>query len=426
MEAFHEKKKLKVWLIAEGEPLPVEASQRLMRTGMLANYLSTHDMDVIWWSSSFIHGRKDYYCKETQVIPQNENYKLYLLHSKIAYKKNISLRRIVYHQILAKQFRKESEKTEKPDMILCCYPTVQFATEATRYGKKHHIPVVLDVRDLWPDIFTRAFPDRWKPIAEVGVQVLQRKVKRVFAKADAVCAMVPYFVEWGLEKAGRERRALDQTIHIGYDESKEIVEEKDYESWRAMGVSGDTWNICFVSTLSSRSLDLVTCIEAVKKLSKKYPSLRLVICGDGDGKEAYQRAAAGNASVVFAGWCNNRQIKSLLNISKLGLYCLRNWEDFKNTISNKMIAYMAAGLPVLSSLEGYSYQYITDHRIGVKYQEGNIEDCAEKIAFLLTHSELLKEYGEHSRIRYEEDFQSEKINGKFETMIREICLGEKE
>ncbi len=428
MESFDNKNKgnLRAWLISEGEPLPVDGNQRLMRAGMLADYLSAQGMEVVWWSSSFIHGKKQYYCKETKRIRQNENYTLYLLHSKISYRKNVSLKRILYHKMLAVQFRKESRKSERPDIIICAYPTVQFAEEAVRYGKEKGVPVVLDVRDLWPDIFTRAFPDSLKQLAEVGISWLQRKAKRVFADADYICGTVPYFVQWGLDKAGRKKKELDQTIHIGYDESTEIVEKKDYEKWKEYGISQETWNISFISTLSSTSLDLTACIEAVKMLSGKYPQLRLVICGSGDGLETYRQAAGGNPAIVFAGWCDNRQIKSLLNISNLGLYCLRNWKDFRDTLSNKMIAYMAAGLPVLSSLEGYSYQYITKYKIGLKYQEGSPEDCAEKIEFFLSRPDLSAEYGANSRARYEADFTSEKVNGEFKRMIQKICRKEEE
>ena len=44
------KKKLNIWLIKEGEALPVDDKPRLMRTGSLAKYLSEQGHIVTWWS----------------------------------------------------------------------------------------------------------------------------------------------------------------------------------------------------------------------------------------------------------------------------------------------------------------------------------------------------------------------------------------
>ena len=46
----------------------------------------------------------------------------------------------------------------RPDLILCSYPTIELSVEAVRYGRTHGIPVVLDVRDLWPDIVLDLLP----------------------------------------------------------------------------------------------------------------------------------------------------------------------------------------------------------------------------------------------------------------------------
>ena len=41
----------------------------------------------------------------------------------------------------------------KPDIIVVSLPTIEFSYEACRYGEKNNVPVIVDVRDLWPDSF---------------------------------------------------------------------------------------------------------------------------------------------------------------------------------------------------------------------------------------------------------------------------------
>ena len=414
---------MKVWIIKEGEPLPCTSNPRLMRMGLLAKYLAENGHEVTWWSSTFVHGTKEYWANEYTDIEVEKNERLLLLHSKVVYQKNVSLRRIRYHQILAKEFRKHCQDEEKPDVILCSYPTVQFAREANRYGKKHNVPVILDARDLWPDIFTRAFPPSVEWIAKIGILPLEFQAKRAFRKADAIVGIVPAFLEWGLKKAGRKKTSYDRTIYIGYepDEWKDEEEKRlAIAEWQKYGVSSDTWNICFFGTMSNSSLDMETCIKAVMDMSEEYPNIRLVLCGDGDGLERYKRAAGGKRNIVFPGWSGKKQIQSLLEISKAGIYPFHNLMDFKNTFSNKIIGYMAERLPVLSSLSGFSKEYIEHYNIGVIYEENDVGSCRRAIESLYKNEEERVKKAENAYNRFCADFYSDIVNRQFEDLMKDI------
>lgn len=414
---------MKVWILKEGEPLPCDDNPRLMRMGMLAEYLAKKGHQVIWWSTTFVHGSKTYRCQAQRELDVRENEKLILLHSKVSYQKNVSLSRIRYHRILANEFAKNTSFYEKPDIILCSYPTVQFAEEAQKYGKKHNVPVILDVRDLWPDIFTRAFPAKLEWLGKIGILPLLGQAKRVFRRADAITGVVPSDFQWGLKKAGRTQGRFDRPIYIGYksDAWKNGTErEEAMGEWREYGVTEATWNICFFGTMSSSSLDMDTCIEAVKELNGKYPDIRLILCGDGDALERYRKNADGNPAIVFPGWAGKKQIQSMLEISKAGIYPYRNLWDFKNAFSNKIIGYMAAGLPVMTSLEGFSKEYIEEHNIGYAYEEGNVASCMKAIEALYHNEEDRALKGRNSYSRFQEDFDSEVVNGQFEGLMEEM------
>ena len=410
---------MKIWIVAEGEPLPCVENARLMRMGILAEYLDGHGHDVSLWASTFIHGTKKYYCKEYKKIGFGEKGTLHLLHSPISYRKNTSVRRILYHEILGRAFYNRCREQEKPDVILCSYPTEQFARYVNRYAHGNDIPVILDARDLWPDIFTRAFPEKLQRLAKIGLYPLERMAKSAFRKSDVIIGVVPSITSWGLEKAGRNRRKLDQTIYIGYRNSLVSQEEMDKEKirWNSLGVSETTWNLCFVGTLSNNSLDMSTAIKAVLRLEDKYPDIRLVICGDGDGMKEYKRLAGNSTSVVFGGWSNNSQIQRVLSMGNAGLYCYKNLEDFKEAFGNKIIAYMAAGLPVLSSLEGFSKKYINKYKIGELYSEGDVDSCEKQIEYMYLHDDEMMQKGICAKERYEIDFDAEVVNKQFEQLL---------
>lgn len=414
---------MKVWILCEGEPLPVEEGAVLMRMGLLAESLSQNGHDVIWWSSTFIHGSKTYYTNCCKKIWISKHEKLILLHSQVSYKKNISLQRLIYHHNLGIEFRKHCEEEEKPDIILCSYPIVQFCIEAERYAKKHNVPLIVDVRDLWPDIFVRAFPQKMHKFVRVGLFPLDFQANYAMKEADAIIGVVPSMVKWGLRRARRKANRIDQVIYIGSksdlaDNQAEL--KQALEKWNLLGVNKETWNLCFVGTLSSNSLDLSTCIEATKEISKEYPDFRLVICGDGDGIEEYKKLAADCRNIIFAGWCDKYQIQSLFNIGNAGLYPYKNWEDFKNAFGNKIVKYMSGGLPVVSSLTGFSKKYIEKYKFGLVYQENNQDSFRKVIRSLIEDSEKTKSMGINGKKRFNKDFNVVVINSKFEKMMYEM------
>ncbi|MCI8674208.1 MAG: glycosyltransferase family 4 protein [Lachnospiraceae bacterium] len=419
-----DKERINIWLIGEGEPLPVDGRERLMRLGMLAKYLSGQGHKVTWWSSTFIHGEKRYYCKSYKEIRINPKERLVLLHSPVAYKKNISLSRIVYHQKLATAFRKYSKRKTVPDLIFCAWPTSQFAREAVRYGKKNKVPVIIDIRDLWPDIFNRAFPDSLQWLAKIGLKPLQYAAAVTLRQATGITGMVPYATSWGCRYAGRAVGKQDATIYIGNERpglSKE-EQEKNQSWWQDRGVSEETWNICYFGTLSI-SVDLKTVIDAVKILSQRYKDIRLVIGGEGDCKEELVQQAQGSKHIIFAGWLNGQQMNSLMGICRCGTYSYKNSEDFYNTFSNKGIQYLSGKLPILNSLGGFARTMLEENECGLTYKEGDIQDCARQIERLYTDSALCKRMAENAYELFEKKFESNVVNRQFEQYFYQILGG---
>ena len=149
---------MKIWLLQASEPIPiVNKEQRLLRMGIIAEELSKRGHEITWFANTFDHFQKKQLYKKDTTIKVKENYKLELIYA-MGYKRNISLSRILNHKIIAKKFKKQAKKMEKPDLIYASFPTIDYAEEAVKYGKKYNVPVVVDIRDLWPDIFKHNLP----------------------------------------------------------------------------------------------------------------------------------------------------------------------------------------------------------------------------------------------------------------------------
>lgn len=77
------------------------------------------------------------------------------------YSKNVSLSRVRHNRILARTFQKQiCQSQPQPDVLFACLPIPELAEKATLYGQERQIPVIVDVRDEWPDLYLTVFPPR--------------------------------------------------------------------------------------------------------------------------------------------------------------------------------------------------------------------------------------------------------------------------
>lgn len=412
---------MRIWLIKEGEPLPIDESPRLMRTASLAKYLSEHGHTVTWWTSSYLHQKKEYICNEYKIYLINENEKLICLHSKFSYKKNISLKRILYHRDLGRQLAKHIYNEPKPDIILCSWPLAEFASEAVKFGKENHIPVILDARDQWPDIFVRAFPDRFQRIGEIIIKPLKNRAGFLFNSADGITAMADSVLEWACAYAGHRPSDKDKTIYIG--NSRMTISEQQFidacEWWKNQGVTDSDWIICFFSTFGSHiAIDIV--IKAVKELSENYPNIKLVLGGGGDREEEFKKIADRCPNVVFAGWLDSIKMTALMRIAKCGAFSIKNTFDFRDTFNNKAIQYISEGLPILNSLSGFAKRLIEEREMGLTYECSDIQDCKETILKFYNNEADRNNMGENALKCFYELFESNVVNQQFEDYLLQM------
>ncbi len=414
--------KLNIWLIKEGETLPVTENARLMRTGMMAKYLAQQRHNVVWWSSTYAHGIKKYINCGQKEFFVSDNEKLILLHSNIVYKKNMSLKRALYQKMIAEEFRKQSQYQTKPDVIVCSWPLISFAREAVRYGKENHVPVIIDIRDQWPDIYDRIFPEVIRKYCRWMLVPMKLSAKNILKSADGITGITMHILEWGCRYAGREPGKNDRCIFLGNETvSLSVLEmEKMKHFWEKYDINENTWNICFFASLENRGFDLDTVIKAVIKISKKFKNIRFIIGGEGGDKNRFMSLAADSPNIIFTGWLDNLQMNSLMKLSKLGIYCMRNRDDFKDTFSNKAIQYLSAGIPVLNALQGFAKHYLYETKAGLTYRENDVDDCAEKIEKLYLNEDLRRSMGLNAKKEFDIKYESRIVNKQYEEYIFHI------
>jgi len=336
---------------------------------MLARHLASRGHDVVWWTSAFDHTQKAHLATENAEI-QWEGVTLRLVRA-LGYKRNVSLARVIDHALVAHRFERLANSAVPPDIILASMPTIDLAQAATRVGERFAIPAVIDIRDLWPDVYLELVPSFVRFAASIAIKLPRRQVRNTCRRAYAITGNAPNFVEWGLKLAERPPGRFDRFFPFGYSvpEVSESRRAAAREYWRSHGLTRGHDDLigCYLGAIGHQS-DFETVIEAARLLAGSAVKFRMIFCGTGDRLDGLREQARDIPEVVFAGWVEQPEILELMAIAQFGIAPYWNHSGYIGNLPNKPIEYLAGGLPVVTCLSGFLKDFITSHECGFWYQ----------------------------------------------------------
>lgn len=375
-----------IWLLQTGEPLPVHSDVRKLRTGLIADKLVKKGHQVRWWVSGFEHQRKKQIFQEDQEVALVNGSILQVLCG-CGYQKNISLARYFDHWLIAKKFRKIAPQFPDPDLLLISMPCYLLAFEAARYAQKRNIPYIVDVRDLWPDIFVSAAPGKiGKTFARAILSPDYAKVEYLLKNARGITAMSESILLWALQKAKRQRSENDDVFYLGYKKYDQIQKQEQVNSMQLPKTEGKRL-IVFIGTFGL-SYELSLLLDAAEYFYRQgNREIHFVLAGDGEQEGFLKKKAAALQNVTFTGWLGKKDISSLLKKASVGIIPCKS---VVGAFPNKTFEYFSFGIPVLSSLEGEVADKINKFRMGFNYKHGDLSGLCEALK-LITSDLVLRD-----------------------------------
>lgn len=403
---------MRIWLITVGEPLPTDpGNERLLRTGRIAKLASNLGHDVTWWASTFNHMEKRHRTLSDNKLQVSDKLQIQLLHG-TRYKQNVSIRRMINHSQVAKKFRRLASAYQKPDIILCSLPLLELCDEATQFGEQHGVPVVLDVRDAWPDAIVELAPEFLRGLVKFGMGSAYRRQQRACRRATAIAGITDGMIDWALSSVSRERSSLDRSFPMAYSSAKPDVDEITTADrfWLEQGIRRDKneFIVCFFGTIG-RHFEIDPIVEASRLLEQANKKVRFVLCGTGPHFDAWQRKTLNSSNIVMPGWIKAPQIYSLMQMSSVGLAPYVSSFDFELSIPNKPIEYLSTGLPVVSSLRGALCSLLAENKCGMTYENQNGKELAAIIAGLLDTPEQLRSMSVNAQRLFKNRFEAETV-----------------
>ena len=421
-----------------GELLSIDGPVRPWRHGLLAQELCARGHQVTRWAPTFVHALKTQRAERDTTRQISDRYAVELLYAP-GYHRHIGLARLRFNHRIARAFSRRALGMESPDLILSGMPTPELCAAVARFAGARGIPFVIDVRDLWPDIYLEAVPAWLRPLGGVVLWPYARMNQSSFSQATGITAISASYLHWGLEYAGRDPDWSDRVFYMGYPRLSVSPAEHTaaVARWVARGVRPGHFICCFFGSMNHQ-FDCETILSAARRILQSTDDrVQFVLCGHAEPAVEAAIRAAGLPNVLMPGWVDAEDITVLMHMAQAGLAPYRSSPKIsgtlhlghypitriggKATISNKCLEYLSGGLPVLTSLMGEFEQVVKEYDCGLTYADGDVNGLLEALDMLRRNPERARTMGRNGSEVFASRFSAARIYPEMANHLEELA-----
>ena len=412
-----------VWILQTGEPLNCDGEQmRPMRAMNLSKALVSkgHEVEII--STRFFHQEKRF---RKNIKNQNKTGIRETLVDSPGYKSNISIRRLFDHHILSFNLLINLlKRKEKPDIMFVGFPPIEWSLISICYSVFKSIPIVIDVKDLWPDIF-------WD---KEGIYPLKKEfIKFLFLPYRVYSTLIVSLADYITGPTELIAKYLKNNYQNKFilkifknQEPKTfaapIVPPKEEEQIKIDIFKIDPkecLNIFFIGSLMS-VYDFETIKKSIEILNNKKQKVKLFIAGGGGSESQIKDIFNNIENVYFLGWINRKKAIEISSNCHLALAPYKNIKNYELNLVNKYIDYMSLGLPVLSPLRGFAFEVISEYEIGWNYPPKESSILAHIIIDIIQSPHKIKIRSENAMRLFKTKYSYEMVYNELADKLENI------
>ena len=273
--------------------------------------------------------------------------------------------------MVAREFEKIRSEFQTPDLIIAAMPTYDLAESAVSYAKANNIISIVDVRDMWPDIFLDHAPLFFRRFLKLILWKDYKMLKDCLNKSTAITSMSDEILDWSFNYRGIKKTWSDKVFYLGADPLLEpnLNNEPDYLS----GLE-NKFIVSFVGTFGKYYNPSI--IAEVAKEFSSNNDIIFVLAGSGMFFNDVSSLTSGLKNVILPGWVNNYEISAILRRSSVGIIPASIKTD---AFPNKAFTYFSAGIPIISSCDGELKTMLKKTGFGYSFSPGNAKELYDAI-----------------------------------------------
>lgn len=274
---------------------------------------------------------------------------------------------------------KVTKAFDKPDIIYASSPHPLALRAAIKLAKRHDVPSVCEVRDLWPESIVAYGILGEKHPAVLALRYLEHWI---YKKSDALVFTMEGAPDYIRERGWQSSVKLDKLFYINNGVDIEAFDRNVAENALDDAYLDDSDSFKAVYTGTLRKMQNVyMLVDAARILKEQEPKIKLLIYGGGEELEGLREYAqkSGADNIVFKGYVEKRFIPGIVSRADLNIAHYIASPLLRFSISNnKVFEYMAAGKPILTTLD-FPYNHVTDNGCGISVKQQSPQSIADAL-----------------------------------------------
>lgn len=302
------------------------------------------------------------------------------------------------------------------DIVFATSTPLTIAIPAVLGARKQKIPMVFEVRDLWPEV-PIAMEILKKPYQ---IFLAQRLEKWAYKNSAHVVALSPGMKE-GIVATGYPKSKVS-VIPNSCDNLLFEVDDKKFKKF----VQDNTWLpngkvIIYTGTFGIVN-DVGITIELAKELKKRNSDIKILLIGDGaEYEKVYQKALDENVlnhSLYIRRQVPKKEIPYYLKYASMASSFAIDLPAIQANSANKFFDALAAAKPILINYGGWQKDILEKNECGIVSWKKNIEETINDLESFLYDEERYKNACNNAKYLALNSFSRDLLFSKLENILR--------
>lgn len=286
--------------------------------------------------------------------------------------------------------------------------TIAFPALVAKWIRK--IPMVFEVRDLWPRGGIEL--GKLKNPAIIKLSLWFEKLCYNNASLIIPCST-------GMESGIKQVNLDAKTLVIPNASDNDLFNiSTTYPENIPFDISGKS------VYLYAGSLGFMDeCGQIIRGMNQvKDKNIFLVLAGDGAEKKELEKLAkeTGNSNIYFLGLLPKTEIIKWYSIAIASFVTFKDYPVLHTSSPNKLFDSFASGVPVIQSTKGWIKQLIDKENCGINVNPNSSKEFADAMILLSKDKYLQREMGSNARKLAQTDFNRDFLSQKYLNAITEL------
>jgi glycosyltransferase involved in cell wall biosynthesis len=305
-----------------------------------------------------------------------------------------------------------TRRVDRPDVLLATAPPPTVGGAARYIARRHKIPLVYDLRDLWPEALVLGGRLKNRAI----ISSLERMNDRVYRQAEAITTVSEgkriRLIECGVP--AEKIQVIPNGVDLSYFDGAAQAEQQTTETMaREAGIPENAFTVTYAGIMNPPQ-GLSILLDAADVFAKEpgMGNVHFVLIGSGSMREELETRAAQQSNVTLLPEQPRVRIPAFLCRSSANVVPLRPRKD-THTVPSKIFEYMASGRPLLLSADSEPARIVEEAKGGLISSAGNLEGLLASIRQVHDNQTEAAEMGRNARAYVDQNYNRNDLNRRF-------------